>query len=698
MRIGIDIGGTFTDFTVIDDATGEIAVEKLLTSHAAPEATSLAGVDLLAARQADLLAHTDAVIHATTLVTNTILERKGARTGLLTTHGFRDILEMAREVRYDVFDMFIRLPAPVVPRHLRLGVRERVLADGRVLVPLNEDDVRAAAATFRAAGVEALAVVFLHSYRAPEHERRAAAILAAELPGVAISMSHEVHPEPREYERSSTTTLDAYVKSVVATYLDRMQDGVAARGYRNGVFIMLSNGGTATTETAKRVPIQMVESGPAAGVEAATFFGGLLGLNRVLSFDMGGTTAKLCMIADGQAARARVFEVDRVHRFKKGSGLPVTVPVYDLLEIGAGGGSIARINDLGLLQVGPESAGSEPGPACYGLGGGVPTVTDADLLLGYLDASSFLGGSMRLDPAAAETAMTRHVARPTGMSCLEAASGIHDLVNETMASAARMYLAEKGAGAAEMTMIAFGGAGPVHAVGLARRLGCPAVIVPPLPGVMSSLGLLTAPIAFERSQAIRQPLASADLRLLERVFADLEAAAIAPMPDPARAVVTRSVFLCYAGQEQALEVPIGAPPLAENGRADWADRFLATYASLYGKIDDDSPIEIASLRVMAAQPTPPLTIRPHVPRAAAPPRRRALWLAERRAKVDVPVHDRADLAPGVAIDGPAIIEERESTTVIGPGDHLTVDRFGCLHIRLALRAAGEQAAATELAT
>ncbi len=698
MRIGIDIGGTFTDFTVVDDATGEITVEKLLTSHDAPEITSLAGIDALAARQPSLLANTSAVIHATTLVTNTILERKGARTALLTTEGFRDILELAREVRYDVFDMFIQLPKPIVPRPLRLGIRERVLADGSVLIPLHEEDVRAAAAQFRAAKVEAVAVAFLHSYRTPDHERRAAEILREELPGIAISMLHEVHPEPREYERSSSTAIDAYVKAVVATYLDRMQDGLASRGYQKSLFVMLSNGGTATVATAKRVPIQMVESGPAAGVEAASLFGRLLGLNRVLSFDMGGTTAKLCLISEGEAARTRVFEVDRVHRFKKGSGLPVTVPVYDLLEIGAGGGSIARINNLGLLQVGPESSGSTPGPACYGLGGSEPTVTDADLLLGHLDAESFLGGAMRLDVAAATQAFSHHISSPTGMTPLDAASGVNDLVNETMASAARMYLAEKGASAIEMTMIAFGGAGPVHAVGLARRLGCPTVVVPPLPGVMSSLGLLAAPIAFERTQAIRQLLSVADLAGMERLFTELEAIVREPMPDQSLAVISRSVFLRYSGQEQALEIPIGLEPPAEKMRAIWAERFLTAYAALYGKIDDDSPIEIASVRVMAAQATPPLNVRPQRDTEISRPRMRKLWIAERREKLDVPVYARASLVAGQEIAGPAIVEERESTTIIGPGDRLTVDALGCLIVRLVLPLRDEQATEAELAS
>ena len=458
-RLGIDIGGTFSDFALVDDSDGTIRVEKTLTSAHAPEESVMRGIGDLTASIPDLLARTGEVIHATTLVTNVILERKGAKTGLLATEGFRDLLELAREVRYDIYDMFIRLPEPMVPRRLRLGVPERVLADGTVLVPLDEAAVRRAAAVFRDEGVGAVAVSFLHSYRNGAHERRVAEILHEELPDAHVSLSHEVHPEPKEYERTSTTVLDAYVKAVAEGYLERLASGLAERGYRERLFIMLSNGGTATVETAKRVPVQIVESGPAAGVEAAAYFGRLLGLDNLLSFDMGGTTAKLCIIENGRAARTRTYEVDRVHRFKAGSGLPAAVPVYDLLEIGAGGGSIARVDDLGLIQVGPGSAGSAPGPACYGLGGTAPTVTDADLVLGYLNPDYFLGGRMRLDRGAAERAVEGHLAGETGLTTLEAAAGVHELVNENMASAAQVYVAEKGKAPRELSLVAFGGAG-----------------------------------------------------------------------------------------------------------------------------------------------------------------------------------------------------------------------------------------------
>ena len=693
-RLGIDIGGTFSDFALVDDADGTIRVEKTLTSAPAPEESVMRGIGNLAGAIPDLLARTREVIHATTLVTNVILERKGAKTGLLATQGFRDILELAREVRYDIYDMFIRLPEPMVPRRLRLGVPERVLADGTVLVPLDEAAVRQAAAVFRDEGVDAVAVSFLHSYRNGAHERRAAEILREELPAVTVSLSHEVHPEPKEYERTSTTVLDAYVKAMAEGYLERLAEGLAERGYRERLFIMLSNGGTATVETAKRVPVQIVESGPAAGVEAAAYFGRLAGIDNLLSFDMGGTTAKLCIIENGRAARTRTYEVDRVHRFKAGSGLPAAVPVYDLLEIGAGGGSIARVDDLGLIQVGPDSAGSAPGPACYGLGGTAPTVTDADLVLGYLNPDYFLGGRMRLDRAAAERAVEGHLAEETGLTTLEAAAGVHEIVNENMASAAQVHVAEKGKAPPELSMVAFGGAGPVHAAGLARKLGCPRLVVPPHSGVMSSLGLLAAPVAFERSRAVRRILKAVDLATVEAGFRELESEAGELMPDGVAPIVRRSVDLRYSGQDYPLEIEVAGPCDSPSTRADWETRFEAAYHSLYGKVDDDNPVELASIRVHVSQPPPVLEIARPAAEADAPPKAsRDIHVAAGSGMEPVPVYERTELRIGQQIVGPAVIEERESTTVIGPGDRLHVDPLGCLVVDLVIHrpaaAAGE---------
>ena len=696
-RLGIDIGGTFSDFALVDDAGGAIRVGKVLTSAHAPEESVMRGIADLSGAVPGLLRRTSEVIHATTLVTNTILERKGAKTGLLTTEGFRDILEMAREVRYDIYDMFIRLPEPLVPRRLRLGVPERVLADGTALLPLDEAAVRQAAAVFRDEGVGAVAVSFLHSYRNGAHERRAAEILREELPAVTLSLSHEVHPEPKEYERTSTTVLDAYVKAVAEGYLERLAEGLAGHGYRDRLFVMLSNGGTATVETAKRVPVQIVESGPAAGVEAAAYFGRLAGIDSLLSFDMGGTTAKLCIIENGRAARTRSYEVDRQHRFKSGSGLPAAVPVYDLLEIGAGGGSIARVDDLGLIRVGPDSAGSAPGPACYGLGGAAPTVTDADLALGYLNPDYFLGGRMALDRAAAERAVGKQLAEATGLTVLEAAAGVHEIVNENMAAAARIYVAEKGRAPSELSMVAFGGAGPVHAAGLARKLGCPRLVVPPHSGVMSSLGLLAAPVAFERSRAVRRILEAVDLAAVEAGFRALETEAGELMPDGAAPIVRRSVDLRYSGQDYPLEIEVSGPCDTSSTEGDWEARFEALYRSHYGKVDDDNPVELASIRVHVSQPPPALELAPPPAQADALPKAwRDIHVPAGAGMERAPVYERAALRIGQEIAGPAVIEERESTTVIGPGDRLRVDALGCLVVDLVIHrpaASGDDAGA-----
>ena len=683
-RLGVDIGGTFTDFSVVNNTTGSVTVEKMLTSSSRPEDAVLRGVELLAQKLPGLFEDLSEVIHATTLITNVILERKGSKTGLLTTAGFRDILEIGREVRYDIFDMFIRLPVPLVPRKSRLCVSERILADGSILEPLNVEDVTEAANKFQAIKVEAVAIAFLHSYRNPSHEVEAANILRKLMPGVTLSLSHEVFPEPKEYERFSTTVIDAYVKSVADGYLEKLASGLSERGYKNELFVMLSNGGTSTVETAKSVPIQMVESGPAAGVEAACYFGRLMDIENLLSFDMGGTTAKLCIVEQGRAAKTRTFEVDRVQRFKAGSGLPAAVPVYDLLEIGAGGGSIARLDDLGLIKVGPDSAGSEPGPASYNRKGVMPTVTDADLILGYLNPDYFLGGQMPLDKAAAEGAITLNLIKDTGLTPIEIAAGIHEIVNENMASAARVYVAEKGKAPSNLSLIAFGGAGPVHAVGLAKKLGCSEVIVPPFSGVMSSLGLLTAPVAFERSKAVRKTLPSLDLETIEDYYNELQEEASSLMPDKSNLLIRRTADLRFSGQDYPLEIEVDKS-LSESDILEILEqRFINLYHELYGKVDDDNLVELASIRVYATQPIPELSV---VGRTSAvdgqPKGSRDVYVSSMDGICNIAVYEREALRVGQKIMGPVVIEERESTTFIGLGDSVIVNEVGCLVVKIA---------------
>jgi N-methylhydantoinase A/oxoprolinase/acetone carboxylase beta subunit len=447
---------------------------------------------------------------------------------------------------------------------------------------------------------------------------------------------------------------------------------------------MLSNGGTATVDTAKRFPVQMLESGPAAGVEAASYFTTLAGLGTILAFDMGGTTAKLCIVENGRAARTRSFEVARVHRFVSGSGYPVTIPVYDLLEIGAGGGSMARVNDLGLIAVGPASAGSMPGPACYGRGGANPTVTDADLVLGHLSAEYFLGGEMALNAAAAEAAIKVKLATPLGLSTTEAAAGIYRLVNENMAAAARIYIAEKGQTASKLTLVASGGAGPVHAVDLARKLGIGRVVIPPFSGVMSSLGLLTAPLAFERTRSINRLLDAVDVGELDRAFRDLEAATTQFLPATARTVVERSLELRYSGQDYALEIEVGTEKIDGGRRAEWKADFFKAYEDQYGTVDDENPVELAALRVQVKQFSAAPSIQATEGAVGtAPKAHRKVYVANTGAFAPAPVFERWALRPGHVIIGPAIVEERESTTIIGEGDRLHVDARGCLVVALA---------------
>lgn len=681
LRIGIDIGGTFTDFTVVNDRTGEIDVEKVLTTSADPERAVFEGLAKLAERSPGLLAHAEDIVHATTLVTNVILERRGGKTALITTEGFRDVLEIRREVRYDVYDLFIEFPQPLVPRALRFGVRERILVDGTVRLTLNENDVADAARQMVKQGVQALGICFLHAYREPTHELRAAEIVREIAPNMLISLSHEVHPEPKEYERTSTTVADAYVKTALRGYLARLGSGLTAQGFNGTPLVMLSNGGSAALELAQSYPIQIVESGPAAGVSAALYFAKLLGLKDALAFDMGGTTAKLCHLRYGEAARSRTFEVDRAHRFKAGSGLPVGVSVFDLVEIGAGGGSIARCNGLGLLQVGPESASSLPGPACYGRGGIQPTVTDADLALGCLGENSFLGGDMKLDRPAAMAAIAA-LGDELGLDGARTAIGIYELVTETMAAAARAYVAEKGHSASEMTIIASGGAGPVHATALARRLGCARVIIPPYSGVMSSLGLLTAPIAFERVRSVRRLLDDITVDEIGILFAALEAEA-ADLLHADRLVFERSVDLQYAGQDYPLEIPVTPNEEGSFTLGDWAIRFSDDYQNLYGRTGDDNPVQVVSLRVRAvsAKPSPRLTAP--VESAIPKPVMRGVFDTNRRQFVDTPIYQRATLGAGATLIGPLVVEERESTTVLGSADRLTVDASGCLIIDVA---------------
>lgn len=682
LRLGVDIGGTFTDFVVIDEGTGAITVDKCLTTPRHPEEAILTGIGRMEARDLGGASFSADIVHATTLVTNAIIEGKGAATGLVTTEGFRDLLEMGRESRYYVYDLEPQFPQPIIPRSLRRTVHERTFVDG-TSIPLDEDELAGIVRDFQRQGVRAIAVMFLHSYRNPANELRARDVIRTVAPDMQVSLSHQVVSRPREYERLSTTVLDAYIKPIISGYIDRLQERLDERAYAKSLSMMLSNGGISPIDIAKDYPIQLVESGPAAGVEAARYYGNVLGLDRVLAFDMGGTTAKLCLVRDGKVGRTRDFEVARVHRYRKGSGYPIAVQVYDLLEIGAGGGSIAGIDGLGLLAVGPRSAGSEPGPACYGRGGTRPTVTDANVVLGFISPASFLGGEFVLDGEAAACAIDIHVAAPLGISIEAAAWGILDLVTETMASAARLHLAEHGQDPSRCALIATGGAGPVHAVALARRLEVPTVVVPPMPGVMSAFGLLVARRSFEISRAIRIPFSGVAIPEIERMFGEIEVETRARSGITGQMVIERYVEIRHVGQESAVEVEISGNWEGAATASAALDGFGDEYERRYGRRGDGGPLEISTLRVaVAAESGGEQKWSAIQPEHALPRSQRTIRFGEKSEAVAV--IQRGALAAGDEVVGPAVIEERESTTVIWPGDRVVVDASSALIISVGL--------------
>lgn len=688
MRIGIDIGGTFTDFVLLEDATGRTLTYKCLTTPRDPSDAIEEGLRALEAQVPGCASRLEEVIHGTTLVINAILERKGARTGLLTTRGFRDVLELGREIRYAAYDPFAQMPEPLVPRERRLEVDERVRADGSVLAPLDLAQARGAVQALGKLGVESIAVCLLNSFENPAHERALKQLIAQMLPGASVSISYEVLPQIREYERTSTTVTNAYVKPLTARYLGQLRERLAALGFGGRLFIMLSSGGITSAETAAEFPVRIIESGPTAAVIAGEYYSRLFDCPEMFCFDMGGTTAKSCLIQHGVAGVVPSFEVGRVQRFQKGSGLTIQVPVVDLMEIGAGGGSIARPSRMGTLQVGPESAGAEPGPICYARGGVEPTVTDADLLLGYLDADYFLGGSMKLDAAAARRGVEERVAKPLGVSFIDAVWGIHDLINETMAAAAKTHIAERGGNPRLVTLAAFGGAGPVHAYGLARKLGAPRLMVPPNAGVGSALGFFTAPRAFDLVRSHKVPFATADFAKLEALFRELEAegertlrkaGATGPVS------FARSMEARFIGQGSETTLAVPERDFAKLDAAALRRRFDETYEKLYGRTYPESPVEFVNFCVRASLPVkllelPKLSHKGSI--AQARKGERPAYCGVARDFIPHAVYDRYLLPPGAQIAGPAIFEERESTVVAGAGSRSRVDEFGFLWIEL----------------
>jgi N-methylhydantoinase A len=690
IRIGVDVGGTFTDFVLHDPRRDLVHTGKLLTTPDDPSEAIVNGIERLLKEKSLQAADVHSVVHGTTLVTNTVIERTGATVGLINTEGFRDVIEVGRETRYDLYDLFLEAPPTLVPRHRRREVKERMDFEGEVLLPLDE----AAVATIARELIErdrceAIAISFLHAYRNPAHERRAGEIVRGLYPDLPLTLSSDVAPEIREFERTSTACANAYVQPLMRRYLDRLEARLADIGFLGRLYVMLSGGGIAAVQEAKDFPIRMIESGPAAGAMAASFLAKLAGLDKVVSFDMGGTTAKMCLVENGRPDHKFDFEAGRVRRFVKGSGLPLKVSVVDMIEIGAGGGSIARVEASShLMKVGPRSAGAKPGPVCYGLGGTEPTVTDADLVLGRLNPDYFLGGEMHLDLAPVRRAFADRVATKLKLAEMDAALGVQRIVDETMAAATRMHLAEKGRDPRRYTLIAFGGAGPVHAYNLARLLKMQRLVVPLGAGVASALGFLVAPPATDMVRSYVARLERIDWDHVNALFAAMakqgsrllsEAGA-----DPARITLRPTAEMRHVGQGFEIPVPLPSTQLGAKDLPAIRAAFFASYRERFGRVVEESPIEALSWRLACAAPGQDIRLKPTHNGGATSAAQRGTRdvLFEGLGTLRCAVYDRYALAPGASFTGPALVEERESTCCIGPDARVRVDEFLNLVIEL----------------
>ena len=682
-RLAVDIGGTFTDLAIEQD--GERWTAKVLTTPSAPEQGVLEGMRAVLEKAGLGPADITLVIHGTTLATNAIIERKGARTALLTTEGFRDVLALGNESRYDQYDLNIDLPQPLVPRRWRLPVPERLDNTGKVLLPLDEAALERQVAFMRAEDIESVAIGFLHAFVNPAHERQAAATLRRLWPELPVSLSSEVSPEMREWERFSTTVANAYVQPLMASYLHRLESGLREMGLTCPLFLMLSGGGLTTLETAARFPIRLVESGPAGGAIFSAHVARQRGLRQVLSFDMGGTTAKICLIDDYQPQASRSFEVARVGRFKKGSGLPLRIPVIEMVEIGAGGGSLAQVDSLGRIQVGPESAGADPGPACYGRGGARPAVTDANLALGRYDPERFAGGSLRLHPERARDALAAEVGGPLGLSAEMAALGVVEMVDENMANAARVHAIESAKGFEGRTLIAFGGGGPVHGCRIAEKIGVRRILVPTGAGVGSAIGFLRAPVAYEVVRSLYQRFASFDVAAVNALLAGMAeeaAAVVAQGAFGAPTVEGRLAYMRYVGQGHEIAVPLPPRALAAEDVPTLRALYDAEYARFYDRPVPGSDVEVLSFAVTVATATEVVEPAAEVVDAPAPPplRRQAVRDTATGEVAEWAVYDRTALAPGATVSGPAIVAEAETSTLVGPGWTCRMDGMGYLEL------------------
>lgn len=688
--IGMDIGGTFTDLVVFDTMTGRFATGKTLTTPRAPsQAVETLVVETLE-REHIAISSVRQLIHGTTLVTNAVIERTGSRTALFATQGFRDSIEIGRENRYELYDLLLEKPPPLVPRYLRFGIPQRTLADGTTFRELDNAFVEQLTHELVANGVEAIAIAFLNSFTNASAEREAQTIVQRIAPDMRVSISSEVVPEIREFERTSTTIINVYVQTRVEQYLRELQMRLNRIGFKGSLFLMISSGGIVTVETATRFPVRLLESGPAAGALAAASYGTACGYSDLISFDMGGTTAKFCVINRGQPLIAHEFEVDRRYRLKKGSGLPVKLPVIDMIEIGAGGGSIASIDTMELLKVGPTSAGADPGPVCYGRGGTEPTVTDADLVLGYLDPDYFLGGEFKIDLAAARRAIKERIADRLGISIEEAAWGIHQIVNESMANAARIHTLERGKDPHTLPVFAFGGAGPVHGFRIAKALGSPVFIVPYGAGVMSAIGLLTAPLAFDFVRSWPGRIDLLDWQEVNVLLSEMEWEGQELLENSGVLSVhithQRVADIRYVGQGHEIQVPLPVGQLSSDSIAVIISSFEEIYRRLYERLSSSVSVEIINWRVTSSGPPPRVHLQgtgeEQKDAQTAQKGSRKAYFPELGGYDNIPVYNRYALMVGTSFTGPAIIEERESTVIVGPDGRCRVDEQRNLIVEL----------------
>ena len=686
-RVGVDIGGTFTDLVLYDTEAKQLALHKVLTTPENPAEAVLTGITELVEKAGIKAGDLDDVTYGTTVATNAILERKGPPTALLTTEGFRDILLIQRQARYDLFDLFIDKPRPLLQRRAIHEVRERLDAAGGTLIELDEDGLRELVGWLKHQGVSAVAISFLHAYRDGRHERRAAEIIRELYPECHVSLSSEVSPLMGEYERTNTTVTDAYVKPLIAEHLHELEDGLAGIGVTAPLAVMLSDAGVASVERATAIPVRIIESGPAAGAQIAAFIGASVGADRVIAFDMGGTTAKVALIENGRPTLSDELEVDRL-RFIPGSGLPLRIPSVDLIEIGSGGGSIASV-EHSTIKVGPESAGASPGPVCYSGGGVRPTVTDADLVLEYLNPNFFLGGRMRLDAEAARGAIARDVAEPLGLSVLDAARGIYEVINATMEQAIRAGTVQRGRDPRDYVLVATGGAGPVHAVALARALGVPTVVFPPASGVASALGLLAAEPRASHARSGLTPFDERFAEVAQRRFGELAAEAERDfgreVAEGRKLRLHRSVSIRYVGQGYDITIDVaghgGEPVDADAVLED----FHIAYERLYDRSERGEPVEATTWRLDATVETPVLELadRDDRPTRDAGHGVRQIWDTGRGELVESDTWRYDDLQAGATIDGPAVIEQSESTAVIFTGDRAVLDEAGNIVVAIA---------------